>query len=143
MEESKTKPNRMPQVYGYLVCLVTVITFLICVTTLVNSITDLGDPLHAGYTPQGSPSLASFNNYKMDILRSQPESKDTTKTTFTPDDLTLREMYEAAKADKIQKVKHEAHKSITVSSLLIILCAILFTTHWIWMRRLVRAEKAG
>lgn len=95
------KPQRMPQIYGYLVCLVAVITFLICASTLIYAIIDLGDPIHVGYTPAGAPSLASFDNYKMDILRSVPKEGESTKTAYIPDDLTLRAMYEAAKDDKI------------------------------------------
>jgi hypothetical protein len=142
MEETKVRFNRMPQIYGYLVCLVTVITFLISVTTLINAVIDLGDPMHAGWISPGSPSLASYNNYKMDILKSQTE-KDTSKSSFTPDDKTLREMYESAKADRIQSQKHMANKSIIVSSILIIFCIILFSTHWMWMRKLAKAEKTG
>jgi hypothetical protein len=141
MEENKRKPNLLPQIYGYLVCVVAVITFLISATTLINAVIDLGDPLHAGWNQQGSPSLASYNNYKMDVLKSQTE-KDTAKATFAPDDKTLREMYESAKADKIQSSKHNSYKSIIVSIVLIIFCILLFTTHWMWMRKLAKAEKA-
>jgi hypothetical protein len=66
------KPHRMAQIYGYIVCLVAVITFIICLANIIPSIIDLSDPLHAGsiYGMQNSPSLASFENYKMDILKS-------------------------------------------------------------------------
>ena len=141
MEENKAKPNRMPQIYGYLVCLVTVITFLISATTLINAVIDLGDPLHSGYYGAGSASLASYNNYKMDILKSQTE-KDTAKASFAPDDKTLREMYESAKADKIQASRHDSNKQIIVSTVLILFCILLFSTHWMWMRKLAKADKA-
>lgn len=126
----------MARVYGYLVCLVTVITLIFTVAGIVNSVLDLQDPLHSGFTPQGSPSLASFNNYKMDIMKS-PEK---TSATFTPDDATLKEMYNAAKDDKIQKVRHDAYQSIVVNAVLILISSILFLTHWLWMRRLDKAE---
>ena len=42
------KSFRVAQIYGYLVCLVAVITFLISITQLVNSMIDLTDPIHAG-----------------------------------------------------------------------------------------------
>ena len=61
------------QIYGYTVCLVAVITLLVTITTLVNAVFDLQDPLHADSKfqgLQGSPSLASFENYKMDVLKS-------------------------------------------------------------------------
>jgi hypothetical protein len=136
------KPYRVAQIYGYTVCLVAVITFLISVSTLVNAIMNLGDPLHAGtsYASQMAPSLASFENYKMDILRAPQKEGETQKATYIPDDQTLRTMYEAAKSDKIQFAQHEANRSIIVDSLLIIICVALFGTHWRWMRKLARVE---
>jgi len=130
------------QIYGYTVCLVVVITFLISVTSLVNAIIDLGDPLHAGssFGAEKSLSLASFENYKMDILKSTQKEGETSKAAYIPDDQTLRAMFEAAKAEKIQSAKHQANRSIIVDSMLIVICLVLFGTHWMWMRKLARAE---
>lgn len=124
------------QIYGYTVCLVAVITFLISVTTLVNAVIDLSDPLHAGWTQPGTPSLASFENYKMDMLKSSNQGDDKGTSSYVPDDETLRRMYEAAKADKIQSSKHLSNRSIIIDSLLIVICLVLFITHWLWMKRL-------
>jgi len=129
------KQNRIPQIYGYAVCLVTVVTFLISVTTLMNAVIDLSDPLHADGRFRGAPSLASFENYKMDVLKS-PQAE----LAYIPDDQTLRAMYESARDDQIQSVKHWALRSIIVSGLLIVLCVVFFGTHWRWMRRLAKAE---
>ena len=50
------KPKLVAQIYGYLVCLVTVITLLISITSLINSVIDMGDPLHAGSSFQSEKS---------------------------------------------------------------------------------------
>ena len=124
------------QIYGYTVCVVAVIAFLISVTTLVNAIIDLQDPIHgAGWAPPGA-SLASFENYKMDILKSLQKGDESSKASYVPDDQTLRAMYEAARNDRIQSVKHQSNKSNIVGSLLIFICVILFMTHWRWVRKL-------
>ena len=127
------KKEKAALVYGYAVCLVAVITFIVCMAGMVNAVLDLGDPIHAGYTHPNSPSLASFDNYKMDILKSSKEEQ-----AFVPDDQALQAMYEAAKADKIQDAKHSAHKNLIVNGLLIIISIILFLFHWRWMRRLAK-----
>ena len=124
------------QIYGYTVCVVAVIAFLISVTTLVNAIIDLQDPIHGGIWFTQGPSMASFENYKMDILKSLQKGDESLKASYIPDDQTLRAMYEAARADKIQSVKHQSNKSIIVGSLLIFICVILFLTHWRWVRKL-------
>jgi len=125
------KQNKIPMVYGYAVCLVTVITVIIAVASFVNAVIDLGDPLYAERNYTKAPSLASFDNYKMDIYSSSEKEK-----AFTPDDETLRSMYEAAKADKIRSVKHRANRTMVVNGLLVILCAAAFVFHWRWMRKL-------
>lgn len=91
------------QIYGYAVCLVAMITFLISVSTLVTSVIDLGDLLHAGWTQPNSPSLASYENYRMDMLKSILKDD----ANLIPDDQSLRAMFEAAKNDKIQSARHQ------------------------------------
>lgn len=127
------------QIYGYAVCLVAVITFLISVTTLVNAIIDLGDPLHSGYTPHGSPSLASFENYKMDMLKTTQQGDASTTASYIPDDETLRAMFEAAKNDKIQSTRHQSTKNMMIGGMLMVICIVLFITHWRWMQKIAKS----
>lgn len=134
------KTHRVAQIYGYLVCLVAIITFLICVSSLISAILDLGDPLHSGWIPPGTPSLASFDNYRADILKSSPKEAEVAKTGYVLDEQTLRAMYEAAKNDKIQNVRHESNRTIIIDSMLIVICIVLFVTHWRWVKKLAKAE---
>ncbi len=130
------KQHKIAKIYGYAVCLVAVITFLISTTSLVNAVIDSGDPLHVEvYSAKGTPSLASFDNYKMDVLQSPDK-----ESAYVPDDKTLRNMFEAAKTDKIQSIKHRTRRSIIVDIILIALCFMFFTTHWMWMRKLSTAD---
>ena len=122
-----------PQIYGYTVCIVSVITFLICISTLLNAFFDLQDPLHSGYNPSGSPSLVAYENYKMDVLKNLPKSDD---GNLIPNEQTIKVMYEAARNDKITSVKHQAHRSIVISIILIVISITLFTTHWLWIRKM-------
>lgn len=128
------KQSKIPMIYGYAVCLVTVITVIISVAQFVNAVIDLGDPLYAEREFNKTPSLASFDNYKMDIYTTSDK-----ETAFTPDDEALRAMFEAAKTDKINSVKHRANRTMVVNGLLIILCVAFFTFHWMWMRKLSKA----
>ena len=136
------KPHRMAQIYGYTVCLVTVITFIICIAQIIPSIMDLSDPLHAQgfFVPAGTPSLASFDNYKMDVLKNTNKEEQSAGTAWVPDDQTLRSMYEAARADRISQANHNSIRTIVVSSILIVICIVLFIFHWFWMRRLVKQQ---
>ena len=128
----KEKSQKIQMIYGYAVCIVVVITFLISVTSMVYSLMDLTDPINAHRTyGKDEPSLASFDNYKIDIIKSiAPEHE------VELYDATFMSMYEAAKQDAISKVKHDAYRSIIVNGLVLFICVVLFLTHWMWMRKL-------
>lgn len=130
MEKS---PRVGAQIYGYAVCLVAVITFLICISNLVNAVFDLQDPIHSGFNPQGSPSLASYETYKMDLLKNLPK---TDGAAVIPDEQTLKTMYDAARNDKIVSVRSQATRNLTITSILVVVCLILFVTHWRWIRKM-------
>ena len=127
------------QVYGYAICLVAVITFLISTGGLITAVIDRGDPLHSGFTQAGSPSLASFENYKFDVMRSIPKGTETNIENYVPTEQTLKSMYEAAKNDKIQSSLHQSNKFILINSFLIVICIVLFFVHWNWMRRIAKS----
>ena len=118
------KKRKVIQVYAIIVCIVAIITFIICMAVLVSAVIDRGDPVYSGYS---KADLSSFENYKMEIMKSIDKDQ-----AYIPDDQTLKQMYEAAKEEKINKALHRTKSDIIVSGLLIIFCIILFFTHW-WM----------
>jgi len=136
------KSNRMAQIYGYTVCLVAVITFIICIANIIPAIMDLSDPLHAGgmFIPAGTPSLASFENYKMDVLKNVKNEEQKQGANWIPDDQTLHSMYDAARADRISQAKHGSMRTIVVCSLIIFISVLLFAFHWTWMKRLGKVQ---
>jgi hypothetical protein len=56
------------------------------------------------------------------------------------DEQILRAMYNAAKDDKLQRVRHESNRTIDVDCILIVICIVLFVTHWRWLRMLTKVE---
>ena len=128
----KEKSQKIQMIYGYAVCLVAVITFLISITSMVYALMDLTDPINA-YRTYGRdvPSLASFDNYKVDIIKATDPAHG-----LELDDATMRSMYDAARNDAIAKVRHESMRSIIINGLVLLVCIVLFTTHWMWMRRI-------
>lgn len=128
------KKTKIPQVYGYAVCIVAIITILISVSSLITSIIDASDPLYAWGDNQ---ELSSFDNFKVATLRSGEK-----QTSLELDDATLRTMYEDAKNHKIRRVKHQTTKSIIVSSILMVISITLFVVHWKWMKK-IEVQVAG
>jgi ATP-dependent Zn protease len=122
------KKSKAHQIYVYAVSVVVIITVIICFIDLLNSIIDASSPLLAWGEDR---NLSSFQNFKMDALKSGQLNPD-----YIPDDDTFRQMYEDAKNNKIAKVKHQSTKSIIVNSIIIVFCLVLFVVHWVWMKRM-------
>lgn len=121
--ENKTK---IPQVYGYSVCIVAIITFLITLAGIISSIIDASDPLYNW----GNQQLSSFENFKMHTVNSTNN-----ESNYLPDDETLRTMFDDAKNYEIRKVKLQTTKSLLANSIIFIISIILFSVHWRWMNQ--------
>ena len=126
------KKQKIIQIYAVIICIVSIIAFLISTSGLVSSIIDRNDPLYAG---RSDISLASFENFKMDVLKSTQKDQ-----AYIPDEETLHKMYNEAKTDKIKRVEHNTYRDIVVSSFVIIIALILFGTHW-WLMKKMKYEE--
>ena len=126
------KKHKIMQVYAVIICVVTVITFLISVSAIVSAMMDRSDPLHAW---RSEVKLSSLENFKMDVLKSTQKDQ-----AYVPDDATILKMYESAKNDKILNVQHQSTTTITVSGIVIVICLVLFGTHWVLLRKMTRQD---
>lgn len=126
------KKQKIIQIYAVIICIVSIIAFLISISGLVSSIIDRNDPLYAG---RSDLNLASFENFKMDVLKTSQKDQ-----AYIPDEETLHKMYDEAKTDKIKRVEHNTYKGIIVSSFIIVVALILFGTHW-WLMKKVKYEE--
>lgn len=126
--------QRGAKVYGYTVCVIAVITFIITLTSLITAILNLSDPLYAGYGDYSH--LSSYENYKVEAMSAIAED-----AAYIPDEATLRSMYDAALKDTISRSMHVIRRDLTVSSIILVLSIVLFTIHWMWMRRLSRIPR--
>jgi hypothetical protein len=140
------KNNRIKLVYAYSICLVATITFLICLPGLIGSIVDLNDPLYSThyYPYPDRPNLASFETYKMDVLRQlyHPYNQEGKQqiSLYVPDDQTLKRMYEATKIDAIKEAQRNVWNSLINSLTPLIIAVLLFLFHWLWIRRLTKVS---
>ncbi len=140
------KPNRVPQIYGYTVCLVAVITLLISANSLVQNAFTMANPLQGGQSRfGGEPSITSFEAYRATYERERagpgPDSKGPIADTAS--ETTMRMRYEALRTDRIERARFESLRSVTSSLLLLALSITLFTLHWRWLRAKERSELMG
>jgi hypothetical protein len=133
------------QVYGYAVCLITVIVMLASIKSIIDAAFDLSDPVRAhggAYGRSGRP-LTNFELYKMEARREgmsqrgpdgRPAGPDTVST-----DADLRRMYEAEREAQIGNTKFQATRSLFSGLLFILLAGALFLIHWRWLRGITSA----
>jgi hypothetical protein len=126
------------QVYGYAVCLFTVITIVISISGLVTALMDRRGSTNVSYGWQDPQYLSSLGMYKLDLIRSYRNTSGPGAQTVLPSDTEIRAMYEAAKNYRNHSALQESNKSIVINSSLIAVCTFLFFTHWSWLRRIMK-----
>jgi hypothetical protein len=134
--------SRISQVYGYAVCLITVIVMLIGIKQVVDAAFDLSDPIRAdggGYGRTGRP-ITNFELYKMEARRQGPTrgGPEPAVVTVSSDSVTsdaeLRRLYDAEREAAVGNARFRAIRSLVGNLLLIVLAGVLFVIHWRWLR---------
>jgi hypothetical protein len=159
------KSNRVAQVYGYVVCLVAVITVLTLTSSVVNDAFAVGNPLESTvsnvfYGAEPNTSLTSFEAWRatqprapraMGVATRQVPAPDSVPvvpgvarpmvTVRTPDTLSDAEQharYEALRSDRISQVRYRASQSFVSKGLVVVIAIVLFMVHWRWLQRVSR-----
>ncbi|HVF39984.1 MAG TPA: hypothetical protein VM939_08785 [Gemmatimonadaceae bacterium] len=135
------RSGRIAQWYGYAVCFVAIITFLLTAKNIIDATFDLSAPLRVERYGMGG-SLASFEAYKRsrdDRMSQRPMTTATGPVSppRTYSDAELRAIFEDERRDAIENVRFRATRSLVSNSLMIAIALILFVLHWRWLRRQV------
>lgn len=133
------RSNRVAQLYGYAVCLIAVVVFLISAKNFVDNTFALSDPLRAHNDRFGmEPAMTSFEAYRTSLARdpraSAPQGPGGAAPAQPAPDSVLRARYEALRADRIDQARFDAKRGLTTSGLLLALSIALFLLHWRWLR---------
>jgi hypothetical protein len=132
------RPERVPQLYGYTVCLVALCWALVSTINIVESTLTLSAPAYRAGPDYGfEPSVSSFEAFRTSYDRSRRmmsmDSRDT-KLDSIPEP-ELRRRYEALRADRIERNTVAARRSLITSVFSLIVAIALFVVHWRWLRR--------
>jgi hypothetical protein len=133
------RPERVPQLYGYTVCLVCVLVAFASAVTLVDDLIALASPAH----PRGEmaawaePSVTSFEAFRVsyDRVRQMNVGPGVAPEPIPEDE--LRRRYEGMRADRIERTRVAAYRSLTRSAFTLLVAALLFLIHWRWLSRRV------
>lgn len=140
------RPQRAPQLYayGYIVCLIAVVTMLFSLNSLVRNAFDFANPNMSGEVTRefGSSSLEACRQRYLSRRDDQPQSGETgARAVQLPSDSALTAACREEKATRVEFVRYQAMKSMVTSGLMLLPAIVLFATHWLWLRR-IRAEMA-
>ena len=140
--EDVDRPNRMAHLYGYTVCLISLVIALITLSSILNAAFDRANPLQSE-SPFGA-SLTSFESYKATYRREQAvfDRAEGAKPD-TLSDASLRARYDALVRDRIASTRYRTGKSITIGLIFLVLSVVLFLAHWRWVRRLNGSQRAA
>jgi hypothetical protein len=132
------RPERVPQLYGYTVCLITLIWAVTSIVGLVQSGLTLAAPAYHQANQYGlEPSITSFESFRFTYDRarrfSAPEP-GAAKLDSVPE-AELRQRYTAYRADRVEATTVEARQSLVMHTVSLLLAAGLFIFHWRWLRR--------
>ena len=140
------RPERVAQLYGYTVCLIAVIMAITSILGIVEAAFNRAAPQIAETGEWGwqEPSVSSFEAYRATYDRAQQfrSSPDAPKPDTVPE-AELRRRYEAFRADRIERVRFKARRSLVTNTLTLLLAAGLFAWHWRWVRRRVPVESGA
>jgi hypothetical protein len=143
------RPRLIPQIYGYTVCLVGVITMLIASGGLIDGLFDSGRPEMSREVDQ---SLRTFDTYKQSRIerarayapaRPPPPARAVETVAVDeplPPDSVLRVAYQEERKSQIDRARYHGNKQVVTSIFILLLAVGFFLTHWRWLRRLTRAE---
>ena len=134
------RPERVPQLYGYTVCLIALMWALISLTSIVENALSLSAPeLRGGDTFGWAPSVSSFEAFRTTYDRSrQMNAPDPSQAKLdSVPEAELRRRYEAIRDDRIRRGRFDARRDLIIGSLSLLIAAGLFVFHWGWLRRSV------
>jgi hypothetical protein len=139
------RPERVPQLYGYTVCLVAVVVGFASLISLVEKALTLANPTYGAeseWTGWSEPSVTSFEAFRAtyDRAREMRAGPNTPAPEPVPE-AELRRRYEALRVDRIARTRVTAQRSLVTSALTLAIAIALFIIHWRWLRRRVEAAR--
>ena len=135
-------PQRVPQLYGYTACLIALIVGLASLKSLAESGLTLSDPTHASAPWEGwaEPSVTSFEAFRAtyDRAREMQARPNDPRPEPLPE-AELQRRYEALRADRIERNRVSAKRSLVINTFTLLIAIGLFVLHWRWLRDRARA----
>ena len=131
-------PLRVPQLYGYAVCLIALIMGLSGLKSVVESALTLSDPTYSSAAPWSNwaePSVSSFEAFRATYDRAREMRARPDQPPPQPiEEAELKRRYEALRADRTERNRVAAKRSLVINTFMLLIAVALFVLHWRWLR---------
>ena len=130
------RPERVPQLYGYTVCLIALVWGLTSIMSIIDNALSFSAPELRNASEFGwEPSVTSFEAFRATYDRTRRMGMDPrdTKLDSVPEP-ELQRRYTALRADRIQRGRFQARRDLLTATLSLGIAVILFALHWRWLR---------
>lgn len=132
------QPRWIPQLYGYTVCLIAVVTMLISLNSVVNNVFEFTDPeMSREISTMEFMGGRSLEACKQRWIRTAGTPRPNGPAAAAPDipsDSTLMALCGEERTERVAAVRHRAMRSLVTSTLMLLVAGVLFGMHWRWLR---------
>ena len=132
------RPERVPQLYGYTVCLIALIWAIASVVSIIGDTLSLSAPeLRSTSEYMLEPSVTSFEAFRTTYDRARQFSSpnpNEAKLDSIPE-RELRRRYDAIRADRILRARFAARRELIMGFLSLLIASAVFAFHWRWLKR--------
>lgn len=130
------QPRWIPQLYGYAVCFITVVTVLMSASSIVGNTFEYTQPeLSREVTMEfGGRSLEACRQRYLSRTPNGRSGSQPAAGAPMPPDSVLTQLCAEDRAEQIATVRHSALRGLISSMLMAILAIALFVVHWRWLR---------
>lgn len=136
------RPERVPQLYGYTMCLIGLLWALNSALGLIESAQALTAPAYHNQNEFGiEPSITSLEAFRLtyDRARRLGSVEPGQSKLDTVSEAELKRRFDTYRADRIAATEVEARQALFTKGLSLLLAGALFAFHWRWLRRHVAA----
>lgn len=125
--------NHQANAYGYLVCLIAVVTSLFTLNSLVRNAFDYANPaMSREVSGEFGASLEGCKQRYPERF-ARPRQPSEPAAALPPDSVIQRFCTQERQA-RIESVRYGAMRSMVTSALLLLVALGLFLVHWRWLR---------
>ena len=130
------RPDRVPQLYGYTVCLIALLWALTSVVSLIDHVFVLSAPAYHMQNQFGpEPSVTSFEAFRMTYDRGRrPGAPGAESKSDTLPEAEMRRRYETLRADRITATVVTTQQAVVTQLVSLVIAVGLLVFHWRWLR---------